>query len=671
MHRYTLGVDTGGTYTDAVALSTSDGRVIASAKALTTRADLAVGIAQAIAGLESIPRHAIALVCLSSTLATNAIVEGHGGRVSLFLIGYDPELIERFGFQRDLVVDDVVHIRGGHDIYGRQARPLDEDAVRRAAAERVGQVDAVAISDYLGVRNPAHELRARDLVRQVAGCPVTCGHELSEELDSIRRATTVALNARLIPLLGDLVGAVRRALAAQDIRAPLMIVRGDGSLVSSAFALEHPVETILSGPAASVVGARYLTGRDDLVVVDMGGTTTDLAILRGGRPRANPRGAWVAGWRTLVRAVDTRSVGLGGDSHVWFSPQGELRVGPERVVPLSLAATEAAGLPVELSRLTASTWRRPIDPQFFCLSGRPPPPGLTSTERELLQLLRTGPRSLAEVARGVPWAQVYLSYPNRLVAGGYIQRIGFTPTDALHVLGTYTPWSREAALEGARVLARGLDTDPETLAAEVVGLVADRLAGEIVAQVAADETGEEGLLAGQGSEFFLQRALHPERGSALGIRFRLRLALGAIGAPVAAYFPLVAEKLGAELVIPEHAGVANAVGAASGSVVQRVEVLVEPEDDLTGIVGYRAHTPGERREFKELAAALAYARQAGREHALEAARRAGAEDVVVEEERSDQSGSVAVGLGGSLYLGSRLSFTAIGRPRLAPAPPGG
>ena len=156
----------------------------------------------------------------------------------------------------------------------------------------------------------------------------------------------------------------------------------------------------------------------------------------------------------------------------------------------------------------------------------------------------------------------------------------------------------------------------------------------------------------------------PERPSALEVRCRLRLPLGAVGAPVRAYFPQTASKLEAELLIPDHADVANAIGAASGSVVQRVEILVEPEYNVAGIGSYSVHTPEERREFGELEVALSYARSAGHRLALAAARRAGAEEVVVEEERVDQSGSLAEP-GNSLYLGSRLCFTAAGRPQMA------
>lgn len=664
-NRLLLGVDTGGTYTDAVVISAGQGEILASAKALTTRADLAVGIAAAIERLEGIDRSQIALVCLSTTLATNAIVEGHGGRVCLLLIGYSADLIEAFGFQRDLVVDDVVFISGGHDIYGKEAHPLDEEAVRRAVREREGRVDAFAVSDYLGVRNPAHELRVRELLASLTDRPVTCGHELGEELNSIRRATTVALNARLIPLLRDLLQAVQRALDAQGIRAPLMLVKGDGSLMSAELALEHPVETILSGPAASVLGARYLAGRDDLLVVDMGGTTTDLAILRGGRPRLNVQGARVGGWRTLVQAVDTRSVGLGGDSHVALDRSGELRLGPERVVPLSLAAREHPGLSDGLRRLMAGGRRYPGRPEFFALVGRPAPAGLTVTEEQLLDFLASGARSLEEIARQVSWAQVYLSYPNRLEEGGLVQRIGFTPTDALHVLGTYVPWDREAARLGAAMLGQRLEMTPEGLARYVCRLVEDRLAYEIVGQVAAYETGNEALLESAAASFFLERALHPARPSILGVGCQLRLPLAVIGAPVTAYFPAVAARLGAELLISDHAGVGNAVGAASGSIVQTVEVLIEPQYAITGITGYRVHTTEERREFRELEAALAYADAAGRRLALEAARRAGAGEPIVEVERHDQSGSVASDRGSSLYLGTRLRFTAAGRPRMA------
>ena len=162
-----------------------------------------------------------------------------------------------------------------------------------------------------------------------------------------RRAArlTAVLNARLIPQLQQLVLAVRGLLAEKDIKAPLMVVKGDGSLISDQVALTCPVETILSGPAASVVGACHLTGEAEVVVSDMGGTTTDIAVLKGGRPLLDREGAKVGGWRTMVEAVAVHTVGLGGDSQVrlaeerWPAGPG-LLVGPRRQVPLSLLALQ-------------------------------------------------------------------------------------------------------------------------------------------------------------------------------------------------------------------------------------------------------------------------------------------------------------------------------------------
>ena len=270
--RLALGIDTGGTYTDAVLVNHENGDVLAGAKALTTRHDLSIGIGGAIEavftaaaaqGMAFAPAD-VALVALSTTLATNTLAEGHGAAVCLLLIGYDPELISRWGFTHDLAANDVVYLAGGHDERGDEVAALDEDAARAAILARRETVEAFAISGYFGVRNPSHELRVRKLVEALTGKPATCGHELTSQLNAVRRATTVALNAHLILPLTDLMAHVQNTLLAQGIHAPLMVVRGDGSLVRAEFAIHRPIETILSGPAASAVGAWHLARRNGL-----------------------------------------------------------------------------------------------------------------------------------------------------------------------------------------------------------------------------------------------------------------------------------------------------------------------------------------------------------------------------------------------------------------------
>ena len=234
-------------------------------------------------------------------------------------------------------------------------------------------VEAFAISGYFGVRNPGHELRVRGLVEELTGLPVTCGHELTSKLNAVRRATTVALNAHLILPLRELIASVRRTLDAWAITAPLMVVKGDGSLVRAEWAMQRPIETILSGPAASAVGAWHLAGRRDVWAMDIGGTTTDIARLHDGAPILNPEGAYVGGWQTMVEAVDVHTTGLGGDSYVRLDEERKLVIGPRRVVPLSLLARELGGVAAELRR----RWRsrrpngRPARASSSSRAGRP------------------------------------------------------------------------------------------------------------------------------------------------------------------------------------------------------------------------------------------------------------------------------------------------------------
>ncbi|WP_292505053.1 hydantoinase/oxoprolinase family protein, partial [Mesorhizobium sp.] len=321
-----LGIDTGGTYTDAVLWSEeggpldnpSKGKVLAKAKALTTRHDLAVGISGAVdAVLEKSATDpaAIKLVSMSTTLATNALVEGQGGRVALVMIGFAEADLARDGLKAALGSDPVVFCPGGHDVHGNAAK-LDLSGLEAALPELGRSVSGFAVCAYFATRNPAHELAARDLIREKTGLPVTASHELSAKLGGPRRALTTLLNARLISMIDRLVAATEGFLDQRGIAAPLMVVRGDGALVSAAFARQRPIETILSGPAASLVGARHMTGLDDAMVSDIGGTTTDVAVLDSGRPRLDPEGATVGGFRTMVEAVAMRTFGLGGDSEV-------------------------------------------------------------------------------------------------------------------------------------------------------------------------------------------------------------------------------------------------------------------------------------------------------------------------------------------------------------------
>jgi N-methylhydantoinase A/oxoprolinase/acetone carboxylase beta subunit len=677
-----LGIDTGGTYTDAALVDQDTGCVLGAAKALTTRHDLSIGIGQAVQAVLERSTHGagavsaadVELVGLSTTLATNAIVEGQGGPVCLLLIGYDPSLIERYGRQKDLVTDDVVYLRGGHDAAGNQVAPLDESAARAAILSRRDQAEAFAISGYFGVRNPAHELRVRELVEELTApygpdgqaLPVTCGHELTSRLDAVRRATTVALNASLIPLLRELISTVRHTLDDLGVAAPLMIVKGDGSLVRAEWAMQRPVETILSGPAASVVGAWHLGGREDVWVVDVGGTTTDIAVLRKGRPRLNPEGARVGRWRTMIEAADVHTVGLGGDSHVRldgnrFPGSGGMTIGPRRVVPLCLLAAEYPRVMAELKRQLVVPGREGLKGQFV-LALRRSTDRLPGSDAALVRRLSGGPEPFDSLADEMGYGPLVVRQVEELVARRLLLLSSFTPTDALHVLGRFREWDAEASRLAAQLLARRAGMSPEAFCEQVVTEVSNQVTRELVTKVLSDEVSLPNWHQEPSAVALLARAMGVVSDSDLACELKLRHPVVAVGAPVEAYLPRTVTQLGTELVIPHHAQVANAIGAVAGGVVQRLRVLIQP---IEADQAYRAYLPDGVRDFSGVEEAVTYAREAASEHIRRLAQRAGAHHIELQIERIDRVAPVQVDWGKDIYVETELVFTAAGRPSLA------
>ena len=667
-----IGLDTGGTYTDAVALD-GERRVIASAKALTTHWDLSIGLGAAIrAVLQALPagteRKQISLVSVSTTLATNAVVENRFSPICTLLIGFDDKMVERSGLRRE-GGGVIVRVRGGHDATGEQAEPLDEAAVLQAVREFGSQVEAFAVAAMFSVRNPAHERRTHDLVRATCDKPVTCSYELSSQLDAPKRALTAALNARLTPQIAHLLDALRQVLSQQAISAPVMMVKGDGTLMRAEVALEYPVETVLSGPAASVVGAGFLSGLADFAVSDMGGTTTDVAIVAGGRPVVRPEGAVIGGWRTMVQAIDVRTCGLGGDSEVHFDRERRLTVGPRKAMPLSLLAAQFPEVLTVLRQLAAAEYPPPYAAQFaFRNPGRDPGAHLDRLERRVWDALTALPRGLADTGRTAQGVEAL----RRLVDRGLATVSAFTPSDAMHVLGRQSDWNVEAARLGAAILAteehngrasKERDT-PEGLCERTYQHVV-REAGRILVETAlAHDPGLERKNGRWGPLGVLLDDLVAGRTFSRLLEARLRFAtpLIAIGAPVRAYYPEVARRLSAQLVVPEHAAVCNAVGAVAGVVSEVCDVLVnQPAFQV-----FRVHDPAGSRDYSQERDALEDARRVSRELALAAAQRAGARDPHVETSVLEQRANA--GTADDYLAEATVRSRATGRPATGRAP---
>ena len=668
-----LGIDTGGTYTDGVLLEYETRRVLAAHKSLTTKRDFAIGIENVIEGIHIADPSAIRMVSISTTLATNAIAEGstQGKRVALLLIGYDPDLIAKFEMGQRFATANYFFFAGGHDLFGREKEPLDLAGILTRVNEIKGQVDAVAVSAYFSPLNPEHEQRAYKAISSVCDLPVVLGHQLSTKLGSVERATTAALNASLLAVLQDFVIAVRRAMERRQIDAPLMVVRGDGTLMSDEFAARSPVETIHSGPAASAIGGRFLSRLDNALVLDVGGTTTDIALIEGGQVAVSEEGATVGGYKTLVKAANLLSIALGGDSHIIWGPDRELLIGPERVAPLAYLAHEHPRVGQQLKALSRRTWSQatPDWLEYWFLLRQPQPEQLKGQrQRDLVEFLADGPHPLPEILKHLGALHAAQLDGGELMRGEVVGKAGLTPTDVMHIEGRYDVWDAQAAAHAWQAFCQYQFRDPDELRRQVWIQMSERIVHAVLVfltekSLALADRGRS--LAGDDTDagrWFFYNSLyhaHPH----LETSIRLRQPIIGIGAPAGIVLPAVAEALHTELVLPQHHEVANAVGAVAGSVMVEEELLIYPKVSRDGleVFGYYVAVPSaeptaveERPEFEELGDALAYARRLAQERALGAALHSGADNPeVTVTELSD---------GLDTY---RIRARAIGNPRLA------
>lgn len=662
-----LGVDTGGTYTDAV-LIRDESDVIASAKALTTRHDLAEGIGAAVSAVlaeAGVDPAEVTLASLSTTLATNALVEGQGERVGLILIGFREADLEKHGLAEALAGDPAVVLAGGHDHAGGEKTPLDEGALRVWLAEHGAEVSGFAVAAQFATRNPAHEQRAAALVAELTGRPVSASHHLSAKLNGPKRALTAVLNARLIGMIDRLISRAEARLGELGVTAPLMVVRGDGALISAQFARERPIETILSGPAASIVGARWLTKADDALVSDIGGTTTDVAVLRGGRPAIDPDGAQVGPFRTMVEAVAMRTFGLGGDSEVHFVTeglQGGVTLGPKRVVPVSLIALDdPEGVHTALDAQLLRAVPGEHDGRFVRAVKGAAPVGLSDREAALFARL-DGVMPLGDVLRN----RIEIKALRRLVERGLVQVAGVTPSDASHVLGRVAAWDAEAADKALQLFGRRRTGAGQVLAQEPVELarmIVDRLTHQTSLALLETAFAEEDM----GFELppdQLARHVLMLRGLNGGHRGLIRLETGlasaviGLGASAASYYPAVATQLGCAMKLPEHGGVANAIGAVVGRVtIRRSGTVTSPSEGK-----YRVHLEDGPEDFASESGALARLETHLSQGARADAEAAGAEGIRLRVERDVKRATAEAR---EVFIEATVTVEASGRPRVA------
>ena len=533
MKEYIIGIDTGGTYTDAVLLEKETSAVVTSAKKPTTHQQLALGTADALREIlvkSGVKPEQISSLVVSSTLATNSVVENKGARVALLVIGY----VRHF----KLPVKAVIYIKGGHDIIGKEEQPLDIEYLVEIVSNLRDEVDAYGVCSAMSIKNPAHELVAEKAISMLDPKPVFCSHKSSDNAGMKERAATAGLHAKLMPIMNEYVEEVASSMEQLGLTCPMLIVSGNGTTTDADKAVSYAGETVASGPACTAEFGSTHTNEDALVV-DVGGTTTDIAMLVGGRPTLAKEGCQIGSWQTHVEAVDMVTGGIGGDSVTKINEKGEIVLGPGRVIPLALGSDIPApagwlGAGDLAKIITLASEEVPADEIAELIARHK---GLTEAQIRK----ETG-------ISGIPLEKKL----EELARTKTIEEHGFTPTDALHVLGKIELGNRDKSVEAAAILGRELNLGAEAFSRLVLLKTREQIETLLLDYVINHYWGNS--LSG----FLSERNAHP----VLGVNFALKIPIIGIGAAAPYLLPGVAEQLGTTVSFPEYGDVGNAVGAA-------------------------------------------------------------------------------------------------------------
>ena len=464
-----LGIDIGGTHTDAVCINKKN--IVATAKAVTGD-DLVHSILDVVGRL-GIDYAEIDRVVLSTTLSTNAIIERKYAPTGMIVSagpGIDPRLY--------FLTDDFYLVEGAIDHRGREYIPMNPDQVMGIAQElKEKGIAGVGIVSKFSVRNSAHETMIHALIDKDFK-NISMGHTMSGTLNFHRRLNTTYFNTAVMPVQMHFVESVRQALRELGIHCSMLFLKADGGTYSSSAADRLPVETILSGPAASMMGAVVLcrNPKTTTLVLDVGGTTTDIGVLINGIPVLEPKGVSIHGLRTLVRGLKVVSVGAGGDSFVHIDGDA-LCVGPQRQGPPA------------------------------AMGGNSP-----------------------------------------------------TPTDAFAVLGEFENGDKSRAHEAISSIAEKLGREVEDVAREIISVMVHNIKAKATEFI--DEVNSNPV-------YTIQEMLHPELVEPKQIMI--------IGGPAGQLKPYIEDVFGLECIVPDHAMVANALGAALARTTAQITMLADTQ----------------------------------------------------------------------------------------------
>lgn len=652
-----IGIDTGGTFTDSVIYDYDSEQILASSKTPTTVENLKECIDNVLNELPQEHMKDIRTVSLSTTLVTNACVEGKGAKGKLILIGSKAEEIEKYGREYGLPsTDEILYVEGEVDTQGKIISEPDWEIFRRNIDTAKNSVDGYAVVQVFGVINPVFELEAKNIIQDVTNKPVICGHELSSKLNYMRRAVSCLLNCRIVPLFNNFLDAIKENLVERDMDVKIIIVRSDGSIMTEEYARQKPVDTLLSGPAASVCGALKLSGLDKGIVLDMGGTTSDLAIVENNQVKMEEVGANISGYKTSTPSIDMTTIGLGGDSEITVDNNDNIVVGPRRVVPICSLASRFPMIKNNLKELIENreNHSRHLGAFYYLIKSKDKISyydSLTNQEKAIVEALNDGPMDITSLCRACK-ISIYNLKIEGLIDNSIIIKSSLTPTDIMHVKGDFHQWDVEASALAVKQFSLQYEINEtdlydriyDTICTNLYMMIADKL-------IEYDNVMNFPISNGSKYEYEKKISLQAEakllkhafvsQGKYCNIDLKTHLPLIGIGAPTKIFLPKVAKKLGTECYIPEYAHVANAMGAASGEISVSIDIIINPVYENNTFLYYNVITPKGINQYKEYDDAYKAAYEKTIEYTKEIAIKRGAVDPSVTISKTEKRAKIS------------------------------
>ena len=659
--RIGIGIDTGGTYTDAVAYDFDAKKILETAKALTTKEDFSRGILQALEGISTSLLNEAEILSLSTTLATNACVENRGGNAKLIIFGGDKRVIDDLGAAYGLPPSDELYLQESYTTFsGVIEREPDWELFCKNIENGYEDLDCVGIVEINAMRTGASaEKQAKTLFGEKYDIPAICGHELFSNLNYLQRGSSALLNARLFPVIGEFMEAIKTAVSKRGIKAKLIIMRSDGSVMSEEFASLHPIETLLCGPAASALGGLRLCDETNGVVIDMGGTTTDISLIKGGVPVSNDGGVSLGKWKTFVNGLYNKTIGLGGDSAIHYTKNG-IYLEEYRVVPLCVAASTYPVIIDNLRRLVQEERKHTkfLHEHLLLTKDIDESPRYTKEEKRLCAALKKGPLSL-EYAAYAMGKNIFSIDAWRLVKEGIVQICGLTPTDIMHIKNDFSQYSTEASLLGAEYVAFSTGISVDKLCELVYREVKRKLYLNIIIALLENQNKHYKM---HGVPDELVNLINNSFDSAekcadddfIKTSFSTEYSLIGTGAPIPVFLDDVAKMLNTRAVIAENYEVANAVGAITGN----LDATHSVEITRTNKMDFVVFGNDETKSFREREDAEAFAVSQAEQGALKEVLARGAKGEITVYSQIEHLETMVYTH--PVYLGSTVTARAVG-----------